>query len=120
MIWLPPRSTRTDTFFPYTTLFRSEAACGLGSRAGRGARPVAVGRTLIGAGCAIARQNAWRAGRPASQAGYPDDTYHPRSGRCAGTGRSYLPDTGRTDGSEERRLGKEWDSTWRPRGRPIN
>src|SRR3546814_7427108 len=23
MIWLPPRSTRTDTLFPYTTLFRS-------------------------------------------------------------------------------------------------
>src|SRR3546814_11775389 len=23
MIWRPPRSTRTDTLFPYTTLFRS-------------------------------------------------------------------------------------------------
>src|SRR3546814_8970523 len=26
MILLPPRSTRTDTLFPYTTLFRSDAA----------------------------------------------------------------------------------------------
>src|SRR3546814_5069584 len=26
MILLPPRSTRTDTLFPYTTLFRSEPA----------------------------------------------------------------------------------------------
>src|SRR3546814_5751863 len=26
----PPRSTRTDTLFPYTTLFRSEGAAGLG------------------------------------------------------------------------------------------
>src|SRR3546814_21159891 len=26
MIRLPPRSTRTDTLFPYTTLFRSSAA----------------------------------------------------------------------------------------------
>src|SRR3546814_3053236 len=26
MIRLPPRSTRTDTLFPYTTLFRSELA----------------------------------------------------------------------------------------------
>src|SRR3546814_19815917 len=26
MIRLPPRSTRTDTLFPYTTLFRSRAA----------------------------------------------------------------------------------------------
>src|SRR3546814_15680015 len=27
MIRRPPRSTRTDTLFPYTTLFRSEALC---------------------------------------------------------------------------------------------
>src|SRR3546814_16276725 len=33
MIRRPPRSTRTDTLFPYTTLFRS---CGEGSQ-GRGA-----------------------------------------------------------------------------------
>src|SRR3546814_2085319 len=30
MIRRPPRSTRTDTLFPYTTLFRS-SGCGLGS-----------------------------------------------------------------------------------------
>src|SRR3546814_7332333 len=29
MIRRPPRSTRTDTLFPYTTLFRSHAAPGL-------------------------------------------------------------------------------------------
>src|SRR3546814_11360461 len=28
MIRRPPRSTRTDTLFPYTTLFRSVRACG--------------------------------------------------------------------------------------------
>src|SRR3546814_14140505 len=27
MIRRPPRSTRTDTLFPYTTLFRSQHAC---------------------------------------------------------------------------------------------
>src|SRR3546814_6203371 len=27
MIRRPPRSTRTDTLFPYTTLFRSDAEC---------------------------------------------------------------------------------------------
>src|SRR3546814_17694634 len=27
MLRLPPRSTRTDTLFPYTTLFRSPACC---------------------------------------------------------------------------------------------
>src|SRR3546814_10063840 len=30
MIRLPPRSTRTDTLFPYTTLFRSVALRGIG------------------------------------------------------------------------------------------
>src|SRR3546814_7681379 len=29
MIRRPPRSTRTDTLFPYTTLFRSDALCAL-------------------------------------------------------------------------------------------
>src|SRR3546814_20330143 len=36
MIRRPPRSTRTDTLFPYTTLFRSHAAAGARQRrAGR-------------------------------------------------------------------------------------
>src|SRR3546814_16832737 len=30
MIRLPPRSTRTDTLFPYTTLFRSDRATAVG------------------------------------------------------------------------------------------
>src|SRR3546814_2269663 len=29
MIRLPPRSTRTDTLFPYTTLFRSTGTCSI-------------------------------------------------------------------------------------------
>src|SRR3546814_8548348 len=33
MIRRPPRSTRTDTLFPYTTLFRSPCACFVGIRA---------------------------------------------------------------------------------------
>src|SRR3546814_4941882 len=35
MIRRPPRSTRTDTLFPYTTLFRSEGQPGPGDRAMR-------------------------------------------------------------------------------------
>src|SRR3546814_11779257 len=41
MIRRPPRSTRTDTLFPYTTLFRSRsdsAATGTGADAGRDRR----------------------------------------------------------------------------------
>src|SRR3546814_16603008 len=32
MIRRPPRSTRTDTLFPYTTLFRSQRWCDLGPK----------------------------------------------------------------------------------------
>src|SRR3546814_5670085 len=35
MIRRPPRSTRTDPLFPYTTLFRAPAAGGVGRRADR-------------------------------------------------------------------------------------
>src|SRR3546814_7993252 len=35
MIRRPPRSTRTDTLFPYTTLFRSQAGCAEGLGQGR-------------------------------------------------------------------------------------
>src|SRR3546814_2845845 len=48
MIRLPPRSTRTDTLFPYTTLFRSEIGVYSGREGGAGQRrihePAAVGR----------------------------------------------------------------------------
>src|SRR3546814_6800781 len=36
MIRRPPRSTRTDTLFPYTTLFRSPVQGGAGRRRARG------------------------------------------------------------------------------------
>src|SRR3546814_20326235 len=46
MIRRPPRSTRTDTLFPYTTLFRSaEARIVLGPRA---QRPVVLGDAGVG------------------------------------------------------------------------
>src|SRR3546814_9314910 len=38
MIRRPPKSTRTDTLFPYTTLFRSGHSGDRGPRAGPGAR----------------------------------------------------------------------------------
>src|SRR3546814_1621354 len=39
MIRRPPRSTRTDTLFPYTTLFRSDDGRESGLRPGEGALP---------------------------------------------------------------------------------
>src|SRR3546814_7886358 len=47
MIRRPPRSTRTDTLFPYTTLFRSRR------RAGRRWHPLAAVRAVL---------RLWRAG----------------------------------------------------------
>src|SRR3546814_9868029 len=53
MIRLPPRSTRTDTLFPYTTLFRSPVCAGLfiSGKQAAGARPqFADARLRIGEG----------------------------------------------------------------------
>src|SRR3546814_7125183 len=51
MIRRPPRSTRTDTLFPYTTLFRSDQASGrlargLSGRAGLPATTASSGTSL--------------------------------------------------------------------------
>src|SRR3546814_4332777 len=43
MIRRPPRSTRTDTLFPYTTLFRSARGCRKGQRS-KADRRAAVGQ----------------------------------------------------------------------------
>src|SRR3546814_13094585 len=49
MIRRPPRSTRTDTLFPYTTVFRSFFFCGIG---GSGMWPLA--QILKGRGAQVA------------------------------------------------------------------
>src|SRR3546814_8160717 len=47
MIRRPPRSTRTDTLFPYTTLFRSAGAVsGVDSASAEGSAGIASVRTL--------------------------------------------------------------------------
>src|SRR3546814_16817858 len=47
MIRRPPRSTRTDTLFPYTTLFRSAAAAPLAGTAGTGLHGRASARRAV-------------------------------------------------------------------------
>src|SRR3546814_20565488 len=68
MIRRPPRSTRTDTLFPYTTLFRSEDA-----RHRPGALPLALARQALAEGRDIRAFPARRG-----------DSRRLRSG-CAGT-----------------------------------
>src|SRR3546814_4860903 len=48
MIRRPPRSTRTDTLFPYTTLFRSSIARKRGGRPSLRPAAVALGEFLLG------------------------------------------------------------------------
>src|SRR3546814_4927822 len=73
MIRRPPRSTRNDTLFPYTTLFRSSAWFGFGRTrdpaAGsvRGALPGVAGRALLPRPNGRDRRRA--GGRPSSRGG---------------------------------------------------
>src|SRR3546814_14646360 len=63
MIRRPPRSTRTDTLFPYTTLFRS--CHGIPARRkGRqdAGAPVARASSIAGIGLAVADCKAFRTG----------------------------------------------------------
>src|SRR3546814_5721488 len=48
MIRRPPRSTRTDTLFPYTTLFRSRGRPGIGVWNGATGSVIMVAAFLIG------------------------------------------------------------------------
>src|SRR3546814_9516792 len=69
MIRRPPRSTRTDTLFPYTTLFRSDRLCA-GARRGtlrRGGRPGAGRQASRGQGAlpAPGAHRLRRSARPA-------------------------------------------------------
>src|SRR3546814_20160628 len=50
MIRRPPRSTRTDTLFPYTTLFRSDRTDGTGGRGCADAAPRTVEAEMDGGG----------------------------------------------------------------------
>src|SRR3546814_7316994 len=50
MLRLPPRSTRTDTLFPYTTLFRSARQLAAGAAVGQ-PRPVAQHDAVPGRAC---------------------------------------------------------------------
>src|SRR3546814_2959192 len=93
MIRRPPRSTRTDTLFPYTTLFRSaKLRC-------------ARGNAVTGGGCrtAAARLHAAGAARPGSK---------PGRAQVGGREGGALPASAPAD----RRAQRQRDAA--PRGRP--
>src|SRR3546814_14797473 len=102
MIRRPPRSTRTDTLFPYTTLFRS----GGGDGGERVQRIMAAGHLQPGG------------------EGFP----RPAAGYLEADGKRFLGDVaaaqaralGKAIRSEERRVGKECVSTCRSRWSPYH
>src|SRR3546814_12669913 len=102
MIRRPPRSTRTDTLFPYTTLFRScrapDGICSPTSNIDDQAIASMTGGVTSGAVAGAV-------------------TADPAAPRSAGSLKVVLP--ARTDRSEERRVGKECVRTCRSRWTPY-
>src|SRR3546814_15428452 len=96
MIRRPPRSTRTDTLFPYTTLFRSAQAdvVGLAWRAvpaGHTALP-ADGDRLVGCDCGICGAGPALCAATGDHFGHiPGDVHHPGP-LCRSVDRLYFLD----------------------------
>src|SRR3546814_19504485 len=100
MIRRPPRSTRSDTLFPYTPLFRSESD----RRHAAGIRPAGGGALGPGGRCAMHQHHVGVAGMDTIERG-PDMLMIIAGGTAA-------------ERSEERRVGKECVSTCRSRWSP--
>src|SRR3546814_14216481 len=129
MIRRPPRSTRTDTLFPYTTLFRSGLAKG-GDNADRYRHPL-VGRPCRFRG-RFAHEGHVGAGwstKPRPRRALADMVRHRLIPRCIVGQVGYVEtklfrDEGgeimgyRSIRSEERRAGNEGVRTWRHRWPP--
>src|SRR3546814_19700949 len=115
MIRRPPRSTRTDTLFPYTTLFRSKLNTAVAGKAKRDSQ--AQSERLSGIAAPSLMHSGWMTGNhcgpPSCSAALsrhdviPDATID---------GRLYDP----LSRSEERRVGKECVSTCRSRCAPYH
>src|SRR3546814_12883468 len=106
MIRRPPRSTRTDTLFPYTTLFRSEDDGEDAPDVVAGGIAEALGAQRIEVegdrGAAVLVEGRLRVGQVVAVHDHP------------------LADhVGRGNRSEERRVGKECVSTCRSRWSPY-
>src|SRR3546814_12933903 len=75
MIRRPPRSTRTDTLFPYTTLFRS-AACTMAEHFMAQGRDVLLVIDDLTKHAAVYRQVSLLLRRPPGREAYPGDIFY--------------------------------------------
>src|SRR3546814_10953671 len=111
MIRRPPRSTRTYTLFPYTTLFRSTVCKGCPAPAPR--RHFVI--SLVGDRCVSAKIE--QAGTPISIG--REARMFAIDVRWAVIAESVLPPHAPRDRSEARRVGKECGITCRSRWSPY-
>src|SRR3546814_19275074 len=97
MIRRPPRSTRTDTLFPYTTLFRSVRDVGVEDAADRERR--------VGVGVVLDHVDAGRAGAGGALVVHEDLAGH----RVAGDGAvDAEPEAGRQVAHGRGLVGERW------------
>src|SRR3546814_15703903 len=85
MVRRPPRSTRTDTLFPYTTLFRSAALPGIGTPEGQGRVDYRGGQRHRpgGGGAVCARRRGYRGPVPLREWRRAKEQGNNRSGRTS-------------------------------------
>src|SRR3546814_19010136 len=128
MIRRPPRSTRTDTLFPYTTLFRSIGIRAFGFQH-HVVRIMAIHRRAMKAWLGDVAEvvaphhlertelAAERALQPLQQLRDLVEARQRNERAVAAAGRFFEPhDHPRDDRSEGRRDGNEWGSMWKFRG----
>src|SRR3546814_18634172 len=110
MMRRPPRSTRTDTLFPYTTLFRSASGPNRGSACRRPAPHCPRrGGEPFPCSLALALLVGGVAGEVAGRGEFAQLVTH-----------HVLVHRDRHMRSDERRVGKEWVSTCRSRLSPFH
>src|SRR3546814_15149620 len=126
MIRRPPRSTRTDTLFPYTTLFRSGRADGGGDDR-RGNGDAGPERQRHAPSVAASGEYQYEPADRAAGAGArgergrkPDGARHLWHYVERGVDYRLPPAPGRYARSEERRVGKECVSPCRSRWSPLH
>src|SRR3546814_20174164 len=118
MIRRPPRSTRTDTLFPYTTLFRSRkgrqvkvlgADIGFGYTKATDGRQFQIFKSVVGEAAEI----------QFSESLLPGASTQPRH-FIIGSEAYFIGELAEAQRSEERRVGKECVSTCRYRWSPYH
>src|SRR3546814_11389095 len=120
MLRRPPRSTRTDTLFPYTTLFRSgpQGAAILACERGQRKRSSTMRECLRHPICRAVRCSALKL--PAMKPPAPSMTVSAACWRTHSTARCGCTPNLAASRSEERRVGQEGVSTCKFRWSPYH